>query len=848
MSLKRYLGPATGLFLFGVSLVALYRLLQEYHYDAISAELRGLPARQLVLGLVFTGLSYLVMSLYDVLAVRYLGRALYFGRVIFASSISYAFSNTIGVSILTSGSVRYRLYAGWGLSPLEIGKVVGFCALTLWLGIFGASGALLLLEQRALPADLNLPDSRLLGCGLVAVPLAYLALCRWHRGPLNWRNRKVALPSFGLAASQLAVGALDWIMAASVLYVLLPESVGIDYGPVVGIYLIAQMLSLISHVPGGIGVFESLMLLMLPAATAPAFMGAILAYRLIYYLLPLGLAALALSGYEALRQQSRFAGLLKQMAPVVSGMLPQLFAAWALVSGTVLLLSGATPSVVERMQWLEDILPLPLVEISHLLASITGIGLLLLARGLQRRLNAAWLATLGLLVLGIFLSLLKGADYQEALILLVLLIALIPAHGQFYRLSSLLDERYSPEWFIAIAALVLASVWLGIFAYKHVEYSHELWWSFSFGEEGNAPRFLRAQVGILVGITLFAVARLLRPARHATPSPDKEQLSAVEAIIRHWPETYPHLALLADKAVLFDEGRSGFLMYGVEGRSWVAMGDPVGTDAVRRELAWRFRELAEVHDGWTVFYQVRPEHLGLYVDLGLSLLKIGEEARVDLLEFSLEGRPHKGLRGTVHKLEKDGYRFEIVNRESVPALLPQLKHISDAWLAEKNTREKRFSLGFFDPAYLARNPIALVCRDDEPVAFANLWLGAEWEETSVDLMRQLPGTHGGLMDFLFVRLLQWAREQGYRWFNLGMAPLSGLPSHDLAPAWNRFGRLVFGHGEHFYNFRGIRQYKDKFHPHWEPRYLAIPASHQLPVVLMNIAALIAGGVKGIVRK
>jgi len=693
MSLKRYLGPLTGLFLFIVSLVTLHRLLQDYRYDSISAELRSLPARQLVLGVLFTGLSYLVMSLYDVLAVRYLGRVLSFGRVIFASSISYAFSNTIGVSILTSGSVRYRLYAGWGLSPIEIGKIVAFCALTLWLGIFAASGMLLLWEPKTLPAGLNLPDERLLGWGLIAVPLAYLAVCRSRRTPLSWRDRELALPSFRLASLQLVVGTLDWILAASVLYLLLPDSAGIDYGSFVGIYLVAQMLSLISHVPGGIGVFESLMLLMLPAASGSAFMGSIVAYRLIYYLLPLGLAALALSGYEALRQQSRFAGLVKQLAPVVSGSLPQVFAAWALVSGAVLLLSGASPALVERMEWLEDLLPLPLVEISHLLASITGIGLLLLARGLQRRLNAAWLAASGLLILGICLSLLKGADYEEALVLLVLLIALIPARSQFYRLSSLLDERFTPEWLAAITALTLASLWLGVFAYKHVEYRHDLWWSFSFGAEGNAPRFLRAQLAVLTGIALFAAARLLRPARPTAALPDAAQLAAAEAIAHSSPDTYPHLALLADKTLLFEPRHSGFLMYGVTGRSWVAMGDPVGDEGARYDLAWRFRELAEMHDGWTVFYQVRPQHLGLYVDLGLSLLTIGEEARVALPDFSLEGRAHKGLRGTVNKLEKEGYRFEIADRQAVATLLPRLKEISDAWLAEKNTRENRFSLG-----------------------------------------------------------------------------------------------------------------------------------------------------------
>lgn len=848
MSPMRLLGPAAGLFLFGASLLALNHLLEEYHYADISAEVRSLPVRQLALGLALTALSYLVMSLYDVLAVRYLGRDIAWRRVVFVSSVSYAFSNTVGVSILTSGSVRYRLYAGWGMSPIEIGKIVAFCALTLWLGIFGAGGGLLLLENPVMPTRLNLPDSGLLGCVLSGVPLGYLALCRWRKAPFGWDGAALPLPTFGLAMCQVIIGALDWVMAASVLYALLPESIGIGYGPFVGVFLIAQMLSLVSHVPGGIGVFESLMLAMLPATAAPALMGGLLAYRLIYYLLPLGLAGLALAGYEGLRQQSRWADLVKQMAPVISGVLPHFFAAWALASGAVLLISGATPSVVERMAWLEDLLPLPLVEISHMLASISGIGLLVLARGLQRRLNAAWVTALALFAMGIVLSLLKGGDFEEALFLLLLLVALIPARHQFYRLSSLLDERYTPEWFVTICALVLASIWLGVFSYKHVEYSHELWWRFSFAEEGNAPRFLRAQVGILSGVALFAVARLLRPARFSPVVPDATQLANAERVVLGRPETYGHLVLLGDKNLLFDDRHSGFLMYGVAGRSWVSMGDPVASEEVRTELAWRFRELAEIHGGWTVFYQVRPENLGLYVDLGLSLLKIGEEARVDLRRFSLEGRIHKGLRGTVNKLVQEGYRFQIMDREAMPPLLPKLREISDAWLGEKNIQEKRFSLGFFHEPYLKSCPIALVHRGDEPVAFANLWLGAELQEASVDLMRQRPGTHGGVMDFLFANLLLWSQSRGYRWFNLGMAPLAGLPSHVLAPTWNRFGSLVFGHGEHFYNFRGIQQYKAKFHPDWEPRYLAISAGHHLPVVLMNIAALIAGSVKGIVKK
>jgi phosphatidylglycerol lysyltransferase len=206
------------------------------------------------------------------------------------------------------------------------------------------------------------------------------------------------------------------------------------------------------------------------------------------------------------------------------------------------------------------------------------------------------------------------------------------------------------------------------------------------------------------------------------------------------------------------------------------------------------------------------------------------------------------LRNTVNKLVREGLRLEIVPIEQVPALLPQLKPISDAWLREKRVREKGFSLGAFDETYLARTPMAVVWQEDKPVAFANLFLTDSMEEASVDLMRYVPDAPPGLMDYLFVELMQWSKAHGYRWFNLGMAPLSGLQSRRQAPLWNRFGALIFGRGERFYNFQGLHRYKDKFDPEWEPRYLAAPGGIALPVVLTNVASLISGGLSGVVRR
>jgi phosphatidylglycerol lysyltransferase len=313
-----------------------------------------------------------------------------------------------------------------------------------------------------------------------------------------------------------------------------------------------------------------------------------------------------------------------------------------------------------------------------------------------------------------------------------------------------------------------------------------------------------------------------------------------------------NLALLDDKEVLLSARGTALLMFGTAGRSWIALGDPVGPAEEHAELVWRFREMVDRHGGWTVFYQVSRQALPLYLDLGLTLQKIGEEARVPLAGFTLDGHERKKLRNALHRLERDGCHFEVVPPAAVEPLLPELREVSDAWLQLRRTREKGFSLGHFDEDYLRRCPLALLRRDTatgtEVLAFANLWLGADGEELSFDLMRHRPDAPPGVMDSLLAQLMTWGREQGFRWCNLGMAPLSGLESRALAPLVTRLGALLFRHGEPLYNFQGVRQFKEKFDPCWEPRYLASPGGVALPRILAHLSTLIAGGLKGVVAR
>jgi phosphatidylglycerol lysyltransferase len=500
-----------------------------------------------------------------------------------------------------------------------------------------------------------------------------------------------------------------------------------------------------------------------------------------------------------------------------------------------------------RLHWLYEILPLPVIELSHFLGSLIGLCLLLLARGLQRRIDAAYVLTAIFLATGSILSLLKGLDYEEATLLGLMLLALLPCRRHFYRRASLFHDSLSVGWVITIMLVLTSSIWLGIFAYKHVDYSSNLWWQFAL--KGDAPRFLRAAVGSTVLLLILTITRLLGPAPKDPDRPKQDELNLAREIISQSLETTPNLALLGDKTLLFDEEHRGFVMYGVEGNAWVALGNPVGPPAVAQELAWKYRELVERHGGQTVFYEVDTSMLHIYLDMGLTLFKLGENATVQLGDFSLEGSARKGLRYTHRKFTKDGCQLEVLPVADVSALLPELRKISDDWLRDKNTREKGFSLGRFDEQYLLNFPVAVVKQQGKIVAFANLWIGADKKGVSLDLMRFGSEAPPGIMEYLFISLMLWGKEQGYQSLDLGMAPLSGLESRSFAPLWNRIGAMVFQHGEHFYNFEGLRDYKNKFNPTWEPRYLVCPGGFlTLPYVLLRTATLISGGIKGVITK
>ncbi len=541
--------------------------------------------------------------------------------------------------------------------------------------------------------------------------------------------------------------------------------------------------------------------------------------------------------------------LFRELRPALLGVGPTVGAIAALTAGVMLLASGATPSDPSRFLHLLRFTPQILIEASHFLSSILGIILVLLAFGLRARLDAAWTATLVTLVLATLLAPFKGFNWEEAAVLIVCILVVLPLHPAFPRQARLSRMEITPGWLLSAAAVLVGAGMLG-------------WWSFANADYGDVPvwrlmadqdveRAIRSSLGAAMALLLFGLWRMfVMPAKPQVADDHDPDFQRVRAILAKadWAQPDSNLALLGDKRFLFSPSGETFLMFGVRGRSWIAMDGPVGNPNERMELLWRFRELADARAARPALYGIGPEDLPDAVELGFSIQKIGEAAAVPLESFSLAGRRREVLRRNWRKAGEGGASFEVLPPEQAAEVMDELKAISDEWLGHHSGGEKAFSLGGFIPRYVGEFPVAVVRVDGRIVAFATLWPTATRKSFSMDLMRYGDGAPKNVMDYLFVELLEWGREQGYAAFDFGAAPLAGLEDRPLAPIMSRVGRLLFERGEEIYNFRGVRRYKDKYDPLWQPRYVAAPHKWQIPMILADVGLLSSGGMAGLTRR
>lgn len=847
---KRLLTLAVILLFFSLALFVIYKEMQAYPLDSIVESFYAVPAQAIALAVLATVISYIGIAFYDGLAMRYTNSSLSWRKTAFTSCCAHAISTTLGAAALTSNAIRFRLYSSWGLALNGVATIGIVTLLVSLMGAFSMMALGFMLEAQTFETLFKLPRALSFSLALVIFGAIILATIMALKGPETLTYKAVSFnkPHVKTLCLQWLASIIDWVAAAAVLYVLLPLGSEISLLTFIPIFVAAQYIGSLSGLPGGIGVFEAIFLTLLPNGDLAAMAAGLVIYRTIYYILPLMVAVIFLSVQQGVTSLPFVTSGHRRVKNVVSTIAPMLFAILTFISGGVMLVASAIPSFLPRIDYVARLVPETIIDISHLFASAVGTLLLIVSLGLWRKLHNAWVSAILLFPAGAFFTYFKGGDSTSICLMIGLTLCLLSARGAFYKRGKVRQLPLTPLRLTALIGTLSLATWSGFYAFKNQAYSQELWWN--FGLHQDASRFLRAMALVGAIFLIYLIWRLLQPVRAPnTPDSGSDVMQNVRRILEQSNNAVSesNLALMGDKRFLFSASGESFIMYGVKGRNWIALGEPIGLESERRELLLKFHETADLWGAWPCFYSVRSRNLHDFVDMGLSVQKIGEMALVPIKEYDLAGKTKARFRQARNRAMREGVSFKVIQASEHSEEMDRLETISTDWLCHHRGREKGFSLGRFDRKILATQPIAVALKNNEIIAFSNLWSTSDKSELSLDLMRYTPNSMTGVMDYLLTEVMVWGGAQGYRLFSLGMAPMSGLEAKSFTSPMSRFGRFIYKYGGKFYSFQGLRAFKKKFNPDWEPVYLAAPNQAAMPRALSNLALLSAGGFSGLIR-
>ncbi len=635
----------------GVALLvgAIYVVQHEFRHlklKDIGDSLRAIPALALGFSFVWTILSYFFLTFYDRLGTIYAGHKVSYGRVAFASFCAYALSHNLGFAAVSGAAVRYRLYAHWGLTPLQIGKTIAFCSLTFGLGGMVLGGIVLFVEPTSVPfLGQHIPTVGLYAAGalLWAIVIGYVSLAT-VLGNFKVFGHEIALPGFRMALLQVALATVDVATTATIFYALLPSAPGLTWLMFLGVYVASYSAGLAANLPGGIGVFDAAMLLGLaPYMDAPPVVGAIVIFRLYYYIIPLFLAGSMFAGNEILL---RGGGLLQRISRM-SG--PQAISKWSEpdfavtaatgavgLCGMVLLLLGVLAPVPD-FAWLDSEYAELAMRAGAYIPSLIGAGLVVMAIGLSHRVNLAWGLAILLLISGAAFTATQDNLLWVSAVLILTVMLVAPFRAHFYRHASLLSGPLEPA--SAVSLLVLAASLIGLATTRqHVHaVTNDAWWAIVMSPAVPPP--VRFTVATAVILALTAIWWLVRPGRVRFLTWSDETRRRLVAI--GGADGYNAAAIPADGVVMGEAQRAGIPFRRV-GPVLLGLGDPVGQDTDRVSAIWRLRDLARQEGLDPAFWRTGAGLLKVYGDIGLTALPLATDGSLMLtVEEPMEDDPKR---------------------------------------------------------------------------------------------------------------------------------------------------------------------------------------------------------------
>ncbi|MDQ0156315.1 bifunctional lysylphosphatidylglycerol flippase/synthetase MprF [Robertmurraya andreesenii] len=820
------------LFLLALATHEIWKFAMDLDIGLIKHEVTEIPLSSLIMAVILTVFAVSPMFLYDDLIVKNLGIRLSFKKFTKQTLIINSFSNLLGFGGLIGATLRTYFYQSNEIKRGTILKTIAHVTLFFLAGISILTW-IVLIGYRDIPL---LTETKWLYLAVIGVAL-YLPILLVFS--FKWKNKENSFfIDLRTKYSLILVSLIEWTSVFLAIWILSRVlHIPVHFGDLYAIYVISACAGIVSMIPGGLGSFDLVFI------WGTQYIGLqdekvvvlLILYRLGYYFIPFLIGIfLFIKGYWD-KWNRNWGNLPNAIIEYITHILLTVL---IFVSGFIMLLSAALPGVIERFKIAAEIFSLPIMSLSHQFSVATGFMLLGLSRGIQYKVKSIYHITLVVLALAALFSLFKGLDYEEAIFLFIIALLLRSSKARFYR------ESYVLTWgrtLFDICLILFITIMFVVIGYANLPLS-----------KINIPKkfipyiitdykdlFYSALIGLFITVLIFLIGIVFSRSRKLPlESALNHEMEILEHIHKYEGNVLTHLIFLNDKYIFWNGEKNVLFQYQIYADKLVVLGNPIGEKSLFPAAIEELMHTADLYGFTPVFYEINDPMLSTLHEHGYDFFKLGEEAYLNLNHFSLSGKKMKSLRAVKNKFERENYHFEILQPPYRNEQFDEMRKVSNEWL--EGRREKGFSLGFFDERYLNRTEIGVLKGPSSEIfAFANIMPVYDKKGTiSVDLMRFKPDAPSGTMDYMFLSLFEWAKEQGYSQFNLGMAPLSNVGVSKYSFFSEKIAAQIFLHGHVFFHFQGLRKFKEKFDVTWEPKYLAYRKKSSLPITVAQVTFLI----------
>lgn len=826
--IKDRLGLIKSVFVVSVVVIVvaeLFSISKSINFQQLSTIFADLPLWKILLMLMIGLVAVVPMVGYDVILNRILKQKPKPQYLFETSWLINTINNVAGFGGLISIGLRSEFY-GKEAEGKDVAKALSkiFLFLMSGLSIFSLIG-FLLLRLDHVPSYVDQYWIWLLG-GSLYFPVVFIISVVKKEGYMG-----------GLAASdRLGLVLTSFLEWAGVLgsFLAIGQLMGISVRPtvVIPLFIAASVIGIVSMIPGELGSFDLMMIIGLSAVgvNREQVVAWILLYRLFYYIIPFFIGCVFFAKNLSGSLNDRYNGLPKDLA---TEMAHKIVVFLLYFSGVMMVLSATIPQAFQEFKWLARLNPLSFHLVSQFPSILLGFLLIIMGRGIAARVKRAYLPTI--ITLAVALGYTIFLDFSWGVIgyLGILLVIVIFSKPELFREQLVYSWEMRTFDGVIFAALTLLYLGIGVYNLPRFPHHNHRFVSFLFfpSEKVWLSGFLAI---ILMTLFIYLFLRYLGGVKHQLGEPVNDA-RVLKLLDTYGGNGDSQLIFLKDKVMSLyknDEGEETVLFqFKTYNDKVVLMGDPSGK---KSDFPAALAQLVNEADRWgyhLVLYEVTEEFVLMMHDFGYDFMKMGEEAHVDLPTFTTSGKKMKSQRAVLNRIERENYQFEVVNPPFSDDFMNELQAVSDEWLAGR--REKGFSLGYFSRDYLSHAPIAVV-KDEQGaiVSFANFMPTYSKEEGTIDLMRHSKSAPSGVMDFLFIHLFDYMRDEGVQFFNLGMAPLANVGTSRKSFFQERVASLIYQFGSRFYSFQGLKDYKEKYATSWISKYTLYSRDSSLIYVML----------------